>query len=152
MYKKFLPGPGPNRFNLIEWIKNHLANQNLFFFDFWFTLANHFRSEGIAVIHFDSLWFSILILFDFDSSRITIHPRIMIHLKITWRWIVIHSFANHWLVRFRIKSESKWKANQAGLSPGSWRNIKIIYKNLWYVIEVLALMNKGRVGQTNSVE
>ena len=29
---------------------------------------------------------------------------------------------------------------------------KIICKNLWYVIEVLALMNKGRVGQTNSVE
>ena len=37
--------------------------------------------------------------------------------KIEGRWIVIHSIANHWLIRFRIKSKSKWIANQAGPSP-----------------------------------
>ena len=49
----------------------------------------------------------------------------MIHLRIKnqiesiikGRWILIHSFANHWLIRVRIKSESKWIANQAGPSP-----------------------------------
>ena len=48
----------------------------------------------------------------------------MIHLqiknqiesKIKSRGIVIHSFANHWLIRFRIKNESKWIANQASLT------------------------------------
>ena len=36
---------------------------NHFIFRFWFILI-HFRSERIVMIHFDSLWFSILIRFD----------------------------------------------------------------------------------------
>ena len=72
----------------------------------------------------------------FDSLRITFASRIMIHLrikkqiesKIQGRWIVIHSFGNHWLIRSRIESESKWIAKKAGPSPGHspyWEN-KII--------------------------
>ena len=72
-----------------------------------------------------NIFLFIFIGFDFDTSRITIQPRIMICLKIKnqveskikGRWIVIHWLPNHWLIRFRIKSESKLIANQAGPSP-----------------------------------
>ena len=90
----------------------------------------HFDSTLISsFIHFDlrfNLILFILIRFDFDKSRIKIHPRIVIHLriknqiesKIIGRWVVIHSSPNHWLIWFRIKSESKWIANHACSSPG----------------------------------
>ena len=91
----------------------------------WFTWANHFIFDSDSfwfTIHFD-LWFNLilfnLIRFDFDSSRITIYSRIMIHLrirnqtesKIKGRWIVIHSIAKHWLIWFRIKNVSILMAN-----------------------------------------
>ena len=100
------------------------VDESLYFL-FWFILILY--SFGLFIhfyLRFDLILF-ILIRLDFDSSQITIHSWIMIHLRIKdqiesktkGRWIVIHLFANHWLIRFRIKSESKWIANQAGSSP-----------------------------------
>ena len=90
----------------------------------WFNLISiliHYDLLFIWIfIHFDlrfNLILLILIRFDFDSSRITIHPRIKSRIK-SW-WIVIQSFTNHWLTQFRIKSESKWIANKAGPRPAS---------------------------------
>ena len=136
----FTAGLRPNRFILIRefwftkmeskikkwferWIKNffwfliHLDES--FYFWFWFILI-------CDSVWFYSFWFAIQFDFiHFDSSRITIHLRIknQIESKIKGGWIVIHSFANHWLIRFRIKSESKWIANQAGPSPALQRTI-----------------------------
>ena len=67
----------------------------------WFTLPNH-DSRCRIMIHVAESW-SILIRFDFDWSRITIYPRIMIHepikneieSKIKGRRIVIYSLPNH---------------------------------------------------------
>ena len=116
-------GLRPNPFILIKefWLAevNQKSNNALngggsnIFFHFWFTWANHFIFDSVSFWFIfeaiESHWF-ILIRFDIDSSRITIHPRIMTHLriKIKGRWILIHSFLMIRLIRFRIKSESKW--------------------------------------------
>ena len=90
--KKLSRKVGQNLF----WFLFHFGE--LFYFWFWFILirfeANesylfiliHFDSQfGRIFIHFDlrfNLILFIFIRFDFDSSRITIHQRIMIHLAI----------------------------------------------------------------------
>ena len=127
------------------WANHFIFDSDIFWFTFeaneshWFILI-HFRSERIALIHFDSLWFTIH--FDFYSFWFAIQFD-FIHFDSAWfwfaanldspvnhdssakqksnrgRWIVIHSLPNHGLIRFRIKSESKWIANQAGPNPVS---------------------------------
>ena len=94
-------------FDSPNWIKNKKnfdsRGESKYFFELWLTFANHF------ILDSDSFWFTfeankshwfnficicfhfylrfntilfILIRFDFDSSQITIQPRIMICLKI----------------------------------------------------------------------
>ena len=55
-----------------------------------------------------------------SESRFTRESWFICESKIKGKWIMIHSFANHELIRFRYKSESKWIANQAGPSPDEW--------------------------------
>ena len=86
-------GHGPNRFILI-------------FDSIWF-------------IHFDLVWFWFVANHDSPADHDYSTNQNQIESKIKGRWIVIHLFANHYLIRFRIKSESKWIANQAGPSPDS---------------------------------
>ena len=132
----FTAGLEPNRFNLIRRcetkIKNSLirkVNQNLSFLNFSLILNDWKKNEMIeldfdslrSIIHFDS-WFTlmlfILIRVVIDSSRITIHPSSL------ERWIMILLLLMIWSIRYRIKTESKCIANQAGSSPDSrckWR-------------------------------
>ena len=79
-----------------------------FDFDFdslWFTIHLDFHSFLFAIqidfIPFDSVWFWSTANHDSPANQNQIRS------KIKGRWIVIHSFANHWLIRLRIKSESK---------------------------------------------
>ena len=85
------------------------------FDSFWFTI--HFDSwfNLILFILNQNFWYG-LILFR-RESRFTRESWFTCESKIQGRWIVIHSIANNWLIRFRIKSESKWIANQTGPSP-----------------------------------
>ena len=112
------------KFDSPKWIKNYQI-----FFDFWFTWENHFIFDSDSfwfTIYFDfcSFWFEIqidFIHFDsvwFDSSRIRFTCKSNSNRIKNQRLIVIPSFANRYLIRFRIKSEPKWIANQAGPSPG----------------------------------
>ena len=110
------------------------------FFNFWFSWANHFIIDSDSfrfTIHYDFrfkviLW--ILIRFWFVANRDTsanhYSPANLnwIESKIKGRWIVINSFANHWLIRFQLKSELKWIANHAGPSPG----ISILLNNSFF--------------------
>ena len=71
-----------------------------FFFDFWFSCANHF------IFNSDSFWFAIQSNFNhfdsihFDSSWIMIHLRIknQIESKIKDWWIVIYWLPCVWLI------------------------------------------------------
>ena len=66
----------------------------------------HFDSQFILIfIQFDlrfKLILFILIRFDFDSSRITIHPRIMIHLRIKIKSNQKSKKGESWFTHFRI--------------------------------------------------
>ena len=100
-------GLGPNRIILIRefWIK-------IFFL---FTWANHF------IFVSDSLWFAIqidFIHFDsawFDSSLITLHPRIMIHVRIKIKSNQKSKVGESWLTHLRIMGWFDFgsKANQS---------------------------------------
>ena len=59
----------------------------------------HLQSERIALIHFDLVWFW------FVANHDSLANQKSNGIKIKGRWIVIHSLPNHWLIRFRIKSE-----------------------------------------------
>ena len=90
------------RFWYAGWIKT--------LFDLWFTWANNFIFDS------DSIWFTfeanesqwfILIHFDFIHFL-----KNLMESKIKDRWIVIHSFPNHWSIRFqkriKVNRESSW--------------------------------------------
>ena len=79
---------------------------SFWFAKIWFTWA---IILFLIFIHFDCLFKLILFIKPTNQNQI--------ESKIKGRWILIHSFANHFLIRFRIKSESKWIANQVGPSP-----------------------------------
>ena len=108
-------------------IKNHKK----IWFVMWITIVFLiFDSHGrivlfLILIHFDlrfKVILLILIRFWFVPNRDTSAnhdspvSQNWIESKIKGRWIVIHSFANHWLIRFQLKSELKWIANHAGPS------------------------------------
>ena len=63
-------------------------------------------------ISFDLFWFSLILIR--RELRFTCESKI----KSNQQSKVNHSLPNHCLIRFRIKSESNWIANQAGPSPG----------------------------------
>ena len=96
------------------------VNQNLFFY-FWFTWANHFIFWFwfiVIFIHFDlrfKVILFILIRFDFDSSRITTHPRIMIHLRIKIKSNQKSKVGESWFTHLRIIGwfDFESKANQS---------------------------------------
>ena len=94
-------------YQIFFWFLIHVGES--FYFWFWFILI-HFRSERIAMIHFDSLWFSILIRFDSPEK---ISNDLIFWLKLWnnvffcfWsarlyvlKWSV-HRFSVFWLVFF----------------------------------------------------
>ena len=114
-----------------------VSKSQSFVFDLWFTWTNHFIFDSdsfrftilfdfyynIYILICDSIWFYSfwfgLILIR-RESRFTRESWFICESKIKGKWIMIHSFANHELIRFRYKSESKWIANQAGPSPDEW--------------------------------
>ena len=64
-----------------------------FFFYFWFWFISICDS-----IWFYSFWFGLILIR--RESRFTRESGFSSESKIKGRWIVIHSFANHWLIRF----------------------------------------------------
>ena len=109
-------------FDSPKWIKNlkkiliREVNQFFFIFDslghiILFLIHNSFRFISILISDsnwFYSFWFGLIL----KSSRIAIHPRIMIHLRIKIKSKrKSKPFANQWLTRIRIESESKWIVN-----------------------------------------
>ena len=103
-----------NRF----WFLIHLGES--FYFWFWFIFHS---------IQFDSFWFLFIMIcvpiwfysFWFGLILIRRESWLTCESKIKGRWIVIHSFPIYWLIRFRIKSESKWIANRALVKSLSWK-------------------------------
>ena len=93
-----------------------------FYFWFWFiSIHNSFWFLYILIcdsILFYPFWFGLILIR--RESRFTRESWFICETKIKGKRIVIHSFANHELIRFRYKSESKWIANQAGPSPDEW--------------------------------
>ena len=76
-----------------------------------------FRFKVFIHLFFGSVWFWFVANHDSPGNHVSPVNQNQIESKIKGMWIVIDSFANHWLIRFRIKSESKWIANQAGPNP-----------------------------------
>ena len=100
---------------------------------FWFaevnqksqiTFDSRDESKSFFIIDSDSFWFTfeanelqwfILNHFDFDSTRITIQPRIMIHLRIKIKSNQKSKVGEMWFTHLRIIGwfDFEWKANHS---------------------------------------
>ena len=101
-------------------------SKSFFHYWFWFILI-HFRSERIAMIRFDSLWFSILIRFD-SPEKNKQWPYIGFNYKIKFFASRIRSdkldymFYNHRFIDFQFFDLFFWKTGWLEIVRRLWRS------------------------------